>query len=100
MTRSAEWDSDRGRRFDEKGPARTLNRWAWFHVQAMKDDKPRLSACTSHFSDFHLNQGAILCSCDFAGRSSHIIMVGFWRRFARTLRACISAASVLICTES
>jgi hypothetical protein len=35
------------RRFDENGPARTLNRRRWFHVQAMKADKPRLSACTS-----------------------------------------------------
>ena len=60
MTRSAEWDSVRGRRFDEKGPARTLNRWAWFHVQAMKDDKPRLSACTSRLAFPTSFQGAIL----------------------------------------
>ena len=60
MTRSAEWDSVRGRRFDEKGPARTLNRWAWFHVQAMKDDKPRLSACTGRLAFPTSFQGAIL----------------------------------------
>lgn len=33
--------------FNEEGPARTLNRRSWFHVQAKKADKPRLSACTS-----------------------------------------------------
>lgn len=35
-----------GAAFHEKGPARTLNRRSWFHVQAMKADKSRLSACT------------------------------------------------------
>ncbi len=50
MTRSAPQavrPAPKGAAFGEKGHARTLNRLSWFHVQAMKADKPRLSACTS-----------------------------------------------------
>jgi hypothetical protein len=37
----------RARRFDENGPARTLNRRTWLHVQAMESRQAPLSACTS-----------------------------------------------------
>ena len=51
----------RARRFTAMGPARTLNRQTWFHAQASKADKSRLSACTSNDSDFRLLSG-----CDFS----------------------------------
>lgn len=50
MTRStpqAGRPAPKGAAFGEKGHARTLNRLPWFHMQAMKDDRPRLSACAS-----------------------------------------------------
>lgn len=37
----------RARGSEQNGPARTLNQRSWLHVQAMKADKPRLSACPS-----------------------------------------------------
>ena len=83
MTRAAEWDSVRVRCFDEKGPARTLNRWARFDVQAMKDDTPRLSACTGRLAFPTSFQGAILRFCDLAGRSGDHGM----SRLLRTARA-------------
>lgn len=52
----------RARRFDENGPARTLDRRSWFHVQAMKADKPRLSACPSKVNHPRLHSGCgLLC---------------------------------------
>lgn len=52
----------RARRFDENGPARTLNRRSWLHVQAMKADKPRLSACPSKVNHPRLHSGCgLLC---------------------------------------
>ena len=59
----------RARRFDENGPARPLNRRSWLHVQAMKADKPRLSACASNGAMRRLIQGAVSCFGDLAGRS-------------------------------
>ena len=56
--------------FDNKGSARTLKQAAWCHVQAMKADRPRLSACTSRFAISASFQGASLCLGDLAGRSA------------------------------
>jgi hypothetical protein len=47
----------RARRFDENGPARTLNRRSWSYVQARKADKPRLSACTGKVNNPRLLSG-------------------------------------------
>ena len=73
MTRSvpqAQWPAPEGAVFDVEGPARTLNRRPWFHVQAMKADKPRLSACTGKGErsspPFRVR---FFCCANFAGRS-------------------------------
>jgi len=53
----------------EEGPARTLNRQSWFHEQAWKADKPRLSACTSNVVTTASLQGAVSCLGNLASRS-------------------------------
>ncbi len=51
----------------EEGPARTLNRQSWFHEQAWKADRPRLSACTSKVATTASLQGAVSCHGNLAG---------------------------------
>lgn len=71
MTRSAPQavrPAPKGAAFGEKGHARTLNRLSWFHMQAMKADKPRLSACTSGCAISPLS-GCSSCLRHTAGRS-------------------------------
>ena len=53
----------------EEGPARTLNRQSWFHVQAWNVDMPRLSACTGKVATIASLQGAVSCHGNLAGRS-------------------------------
>lgn len=70
MTRSvpqASRPAPEGAAFEQHGPARTLNRRSWFHVQAWKADKSRLSACTSKVKDGHLPSG-----CGYLPRQSSL----------------------------
>ena len=71
MTRAvpqAQRPAPEGAAFGVKGPARTLNRRPWFHVQARKADKPRLSACASKKATPASFQGAVSCFGNLAGR--------------------------------
>ena len=72
-----------GAAFAEEGPARTLNRRLWFHVQARKADRPRLSACTSNATNSASLQGAVFYFGNLAGRSSdekrQQVRVRVWR---------------------